>query len=86
MEEKNGARSYYYYFDCLDGLIGDNYFTFEEVEKLIKKKSSIEGPITEKHIKRVAANYEATLYRYEKDEEGHYINEVCLYDPFDCFG
>ena len=76
MEEK----TYYYYFDCLDGVIGEQYLTAEELTALLI--GSDKDTLTEKQIKAHALNYEATLYRYEKDGDGNYINGVCIYDPY----
>lgn len=70
--------TYYYYFDCLDGILGEQYLTAGELASLLI--GSDKETITEKEIIRHARNYEATLYRYEKDSEGNYIKEVCLYD------
>lgn len=70
---------FYYFFDCLDGNLSDKYFTACELNKLLNGK---EEPMTEAEIKRTAANYEATLYRYTLDKDGQPTNEVCLYDCF----
>ena len=70
--------TYYYYFDCLDGILGEQYLTAGELTSLLI--GSDKETITEKEIIRHARNYEDTLYRYEKDSEGNYIKEVCLYD------
>ena len=71
-------NEYYYFFDCLDAGLSEKYLTAQEIGAIIGEQ----GPITEKHIKTIAAYYEATLYRYEFNEENNPINEVCLYDPF----
>lgn len=68
---------YYYFFDCLDGQLGEKYLTSPDVAEIIKGKRE---ELTERELKAIALNYEATLYRYEKDSEGNYTNEVCLYD------
>ncbi len=73
-------KEFYYYFDCLDGLIGDSYLTASEINKLI---TGAADPMSEKDIIKTAANYEATLYRYEKAKGGGMVNEVCLYDSFE---
>ncbi len=70
--------TYFYYFDCLDGVIGEQYFTAGELTSLLI--GSDRETLSEKEIIRHARNYEATLYRYEKDTEGKYINQTCLYD------
>ena len=70
-------KEYYYYFDCLDGLIGDSYLTASEINKLI---TGAADPMSEKDIIKTAANYEATLYRYEKANGGGMVNEIILYD------
>ena len=67
----------YYFFDCLDGIIGDQYLTPTVLNVLINGKYE---PMPEKEIIKHARNFEADLYRYNKDENGNYINEVCLYD------
>ncbi len=72
-------KKYYYFFDCLDAGLSEKYLTAREIAQIIGEQ----GPITEKHIKTIAAYYEATLYRYEFNEENNPINEVCLYNPFD---
>ena len=78
-QEAQEKPKYYYFFDCLDGGLSDKYLTAQELAKYIGASE----PITEKQIKRIAANYEATLYRYEIDENGNPQNEICIYDPFD---
>lgn len=75
-------NEYYYYFDCLDAGLSEKYLTAQEIAQIIGEQAP-QAPITEKHIKTIAAYYEATLYRYEFDEDNNPINEVCLYDPFD---
>ena len=76
MEEK----TYYYYFDCLDGIIGEQYLTARELTTLLH--GSDRETLTEKQIKSEALNYEATLYRYEKSEDGSYTNGACIYDTY----
>lgn len=71
--EADAAGQYYYYFDCLDADIGDRYFTAEELKQ-------ITGAETEKGFIHEAVNYEAALFRYNRDPAGNYINETCLYD------
>jgi len=70
---------YYYFFDCLDGVLSDRYLTARELAEL----TGAADPLSEKEIKRIAANYEATLYRYTMDADGNPKNEQCIYDPFD---
>lgn len=72
--------AFFYFFDCLDGLLSEKYWSFEELQEILTKKTEDQKPFTEKDIIRTAANYEATLYRYERDAAGNYINEACLYD------
>ena len=69
--------TYFYYLDCMDGIIGEKMLTAAELNKL---ETGGTGEMSEKDIKRLAANYEASLYRYEKDTNGNYTNEICLYD------
>ena len=71
---------YYYFFDCLDGTLSDRYLTARELAELTGAASDT---LTEKEIKRIARNYEATLYRYTLDGNGNPQNEHCIYDPFD---
>jgi len=71
---------YYYFFDCLDGVLSDRYLTARELAELM---TGAADPLSEKEIKRIAANYEATLYRYTMDADGNPQNEQCIYDPFD---
>lgn len=77
MDENN--KNYLYYFDCLDGVIGEQYFTASEINKLMTGKAE---PMRERSIIRTAANYEAELIRYEVNEAGEPINPVELYDPW----
>ena len=73
------SPEYYYFFDCLDGVLSDRYLTARELAQLITGKRE---PMPEKDIIKTAANYEATLYRYILDANGNPQNEKCLYDPF----
>ena len=75
---RHTMTKYYYYLDCLDGVLGDTYLTAEELNQL--QNGSAE-PMTEREIIKTAANYEAALYRYEKTTDGEFINGVCIYDP-----
>ena len=70
---------YYYFFDCLDGVLSDRYLTARELAQLMTGASE---PMSEKEIIKTAANYEATLYRYTMDKNNNPQNEKCLYDPF----
>ena len=71
-----GTNSYYY-FDCLDGELGETYLTPSEINKLLY---NVTEDLPESTIIRIAKEYEATLLRYEKTEAGDYINETLLYD------
>ena len=81
MNEEQGKtvtqKQYYYFFDCLDGVLSDRYLTSSELAQLF---TGSKEPMSEKDIIKTAANYEATLYRYEFDENDNPINEVILYD------
>lgn len=70
-------ETYYYFFDCLDGVLSEKYFTPEE---LFEIQHGAPGSMTEKEIIKTAANYEATLYRYTKNTAGEFTNETILYD------
>ena len=78
-EENPDHPEYYYFFDCLDGVLSDRYLTAREVAQLV---TGAADPMPEGDIIRTAANYEATLYRYTFDSAGNPQNEKCLYDPF----
>ena len=57
----------YYYFDCMDGRIGEELITAEELSKRLYGKNR---NLTEEQIKLIAADYEAELHRYTyKDGE-----------------
>lgn len=73
-------KKYYYFFDCLDAALTDKYWTAAELNEAMNGAAD---SMPEKAIKRIAHNYEATLYRYEFNEENNPINEAILYDPFD---
>ena len=51
----------YYYFDCLDGIIGEELITAEELSKRLYGRDK---SLTEAQIKHIAADYEAELHRY----------------------
>lgn len=70
-------KEYIYFFDCLDAALCDKYLTLAELAAIIGKEPA---SITERDLIKHAANYEATLYRYEKDQNGNPINETVLYD------
>lgn len=70
----------YYYFDCLDGLLGDKYWTAAELAERDRKNK----PYTERKIKEIAMNYEALLMRY-KYKNGEEVEEKKLYDPFEIY-
>lgn len=81
-EQENNPEprpEYYYFFDCLDGVLSDRYLTAQELAQLMTGASD---PMSERDIIRTAANYEATLYRFTMDTNGNPQNEKCLYDPF----
>lgn len=75
--QKVTQKEYYYFFDCLDGVLADRYLTARELAQLFTGGAD---PMPERDIIRTAANYEATLYRYEFDENDNPTNEVILYD------
>lgn len=58
MEKLNGI---YYLFDCLDGDIGEELLTANEISKRLYGQ---EKELIEKEIKNIAADYEAELHRY----------------------
>jgi hypothetical protein len=58
MENLNGV---YYFFECLDGVIGDRLITLEELRECLTTDPT---PLTEKDAISIAKNYEADLYRY----------------------
>lgn len=66
----------YYYFDCMDGLIGDKLLTAVEVSEILHGRAE---DLTEKQLIQIAANYEATLYRQEYTA-GELTAEATLYD------
>lgn len=67
-EHFNGT---YYYMDCLNAFINTILFKASEFEN-------------EQEAIRIAANYEATLYKFEY-VNGKQISNTILYDPFKCF-
>ena len=74
------APQYVYFFDCLDAALSDKYWTAAELNKAM---TGAAVPMPEKEIKKIAHNYEATLYRYILDDAGNPTNELVLYDCFD---
>lgn len=80
MEEKlNGT---YYLFDCLNGEIGNRLLTLEELRQAMTWENVT---YTEKDAKRIAMDYEATLYRYEYID-GEVKESKTLYNPWQIFG
>lgn len=75
--QEEGGNVFLYFFDCLEPVLADRYMTACEVNELL---NGIYAPIEEREIIRAAANYEATLYRYERTPAGDRINKTCLYD------
>ena len=67
-----------YVFDCLDGILSERFWSPAELAE------TMHGPgapgMTEKEIKSIAHNYEATLYRYEINASGEPVNQTCIYD------
>lgn len=61
----------YYYLDCLNAFVNDGYFKASEFKD-------------EQEAIQTAANYEATLYKYEY-KDGERISSALIYDPFKCF-
>lgn len=74
----NELTGVFYYFDCLDGDIGDKLLTAPEVSQIIYGRPA---DLTEAELISLAADYEATLYRQEyKDDE--LTGEKVLYDCY----
>ena len=71
-------RSYLYYFDCEDGIFGEQYLTPYEIDA-IENHHKHPDPLFEGEIINIARNLEAVLYRYNSDK----TNEVCIYDCMD---
>lgn len=70
-------EEFYYYFECLDGRLGEKYLTPSDVNELETGKRE---PLTEQEIIAIARNYEADLYRYRKSPEGEYTDGALIYD------
>ena len=66
----------FYYFDCMDGNLGEKQLTPAEISEI---ETGSRADLAERDIIRIAANYEATLYRQEYDN-GELIKESVLYD------
>lgn len=62
---------YYYYFDCMDAVLGDRLWA----------ASAFEG---DQDAIKTAANYEATLYKLTFTN-GEKTGSETLYDPWACF-
>lgn len=73
----------YYFFDCLDGNIGDKLLTLKELKEIMTNE---DVEFTEKKAIQIARDYEATLYKYTFNEDGEQINRVMLYESWACFG
>ena len=65
---------YVYFFDCMDADFGDKYLTSSEINELSSGKRE---PLPEGQIIELARNLEATLYRYQKNDQ---TRGVCIYD------
>ena len=61
VQDHEPAPGTYYYFDCLDGTIGSELLTPQEISKRLYGE---DRQLTEADIKRIAADYEAELHRY----------------------
>lgn len=68
---------YYYFFDCHDAKLSENYMTAIEVNELITGNAA--EPIKENDMVKIAAYYDAILYRYQFNGNKEPINELCLY-------
>ena len=73
-----------YYFDCLDGSIGERYLSLEELKDGYYG-AGYPHDLTEKDARAIARNLEAALYRCTVDG-GEVTESTCIYDPWDCFG
>lgn len=78
-QELNGI---YYLLDCLDGDIGGQYLTAQEIHEKMDGKSE---NYTDKELIRIASNYEADLYKVEIKHD-IIINKTLLYEAWGCFG
>lgn len=77
IEERPG-EGVFYYLDCLDGIIGARQLTAAEISEI---ETGRRADLAEKEIIRIAANYEATLYRQEY-AGGDLISETVLYEAY----
>lgn len=60
-QEEQAPNGTYYYFDCMDGIIGEALLTPQEISKRLYGQ---DRGLTETDIKRISADYEAELHRY----------------------
>lgn len=74
---QESAGKYFYYLECPDAIMGGQYFTATDINRLTTGENC---PMSEKDIIKTAVNYEAELTRYERDPAGQFINPVCLYE------
>ena len=79
-EQRAQEENYLYFFDCLDADIGEKYLTARRVTDLVIGTEA--ETLTEPQIIKVAASYEATLYRFTKTNQGGAENRVCIYDCY----
>lgn len=70
-EEEKTADGFYYFFDCMNAFLTDRLF----------KTSAFKD---DKDAISTAANYEATLYKYEY-KNGERVSTKTLYDPYGCY-
>ena len=61
-EEPAELDGTYYVFDCLDGEIGGEPMTAQEISRRLYGEAR---ELTEGELKAIAADYEAELYRYQ---------------------
>lgn len=69
----------YYFFDCKEPSLNGHFFSIGELHFFLGKPAG--DPIREPELVKIAKAFEASLYRYEKNQAGQYVNKVCLYDP-----
>jgi hypothetical protein len=69
-------------FDCMDGNIGEQPIKPEELHRILH---GTPGTYTEQELKRIAADYEADLYRLEY-RAGELIRHTKLYDAWGIYG
>lgn len=75
---KKKLNGTYYLFDCMDGVIGDQLLTLEELKE---KMTWSNVTYTEKDAKRIAMDYEAILFRYEY-LDGNVKERKMIYDAW----